>query len=394
MNRHFRAFLALLLAGLALLAVVLASELLLLPPVLEPMGRAAYRAAFLLMLPARPFAAAVFHYENHHWPISHFVAAGLLTPWLYWAAWRVGRRLWRPLVHRPHLTVSGISRRAFLARSTLGAASVTAFSTGSYASMVEPTRLRVCHYDAPIRDLPREFDGLRIAHVSDTHYGPFMSHRYLQRAMEETNALRPNFVALTGDYVHFRPESVQRGIGVFGYLESRWGAVAVLGNHDHWEGADACRAVFSDLSIPVIGNSRKYLTPEGFTDDPNGAPALCIAGLGDLWEDRVSFEDALGGVDPAMPRLVLSHNPDTAEMPELRQRIDLMLAGHTHGGQVRFPVIGAPAHVSRYGDKYLGGWCEGPACPLVVSRGVGIAGVPMRMGVPPEVGLITLRRAD
>lgn len=393
-NPRVRTFLALLLAGFALLAVVLPSELLLLPTMLEPMGRAAYRCAFLVMLPARPLAAVFFHYQNHHWPITHFVAASLLTPWLYWAAWRLGRRFWRHVVHRPHLSASGMSRRAFLARSGLGAASVTAFSTGSYASIVEPARLRVCRYDVPIRGLPCELDGLRIAHVSDTHYGPFMSQRYLQRAMEEANALRPDFVALTGDYVHFRPDSVERGIGVFGYLESRWGAVAVLGNHDHWEGANACRTVFQDLSIPVLSNRRKYLTPEGFTDDPGGEPALCLAGLGDFWEDQVSFEDALAGVDPATPRLMLSHNPDTAEMLEPKHRVDLMLAGHTHGGQVRFPIIGAPAHVSRYGAKYLGGRCEGPFCPVIVSRGVGIAGVPLRMGVPPEVGLITLRCAE
>ena len=74
-------------------------------------------------------------------------------------------------------------------------------------------------------------------------------------------------------------------------------------------------------------------------------------------------------------------------------RVDLIVCGHTHGGQVRFPLIGAPVKVSRHGGKYLGGLCQGPHCPVIVSRGVGISGLPIRWGVPPELGLITLHKA-
>jgi hypothetical protein len=94
-----------------------------------------------------------------------------------------------------------------------------------------------------------------------------------------------------------------------------------------------------------------------------------------------------------MPRLLLAHNPDTAEQVKPTQRVDLMLSGHTHGGQVYLPGLGTPVVPSSYGQKYAGGLCAGPTCPVIVSRGVGMALLPMRLGVPPEIGYLILTRA-
>jgi len=167
-----------------------------------------------------------------------------------------------------------------------------------------------------------------------------------------------------------------------------------LGNHEHWEGARACRKEFDKIDIPLIDNDRLFLTPGGLRERPVTERSLCIAGVGDVWTDEVSFADALRGVPADMPRVVLSHNPDAAEMNDARHRIDLMLSGHTHGGQVRLPVIGAPWRPSKYGSRYLGGKCRGPQCPVIVSRGIGLAGIPLRFRVPPELCVITLVRAN
>jgi predicted MPP superfamily phosphohydrolase len=94
-----------------------------------------------------------------------------------------------------------------------------------------------------------------------------------------------------------------------------------------------------------------------------------------------------------MPRLLLAHEPDTAELPQLNHRVDLMLAGHTHGGQVKLPLLGTPVVPSAFGSKYAGGLVQGPAYPVLVSRGIGTSIVPVRWGVPPEVVVITLTRA-
>jgi predicted MPP superfamily phosphohydrolase len=145
--------------------------------------------------------------------------------------------------------------------------------------------------------------------------------------------------------------------------------------------------------IPLIDNDRLFLGPSGLSGEPPAADAICIGGVGDLWEAEIDAGRAFAGVPPSMPRLLLSHNPDAAEVLPPDLRVDLMLSGHTHGGQVAFPVIGAPLAPTAYGKKYLGGLCRGPTCPVVVSRGVGITVLPVRLSVPPELVLITLRRA-
>ena len=263
---------------------------------------------------------------------------------------------------------------------------------GGYGSVIAPARLKVRAYTVPIEGLPVELDGLRVVQVSDTHYGPFVSREYIESVVDQANRLGPDLVALTGDYVHFTPRSVEPGIELLGALRGRLGTVAVFGNHEHWEGADRCREVFDRIQIPVIDNARLFLTAEGLSANPVSEGALCIAGVGDLWEGEVSFEKAFAGVDANVPRLVLSHNPEAVRLMGVDERADLLLGGHTHGGQVAIPFIGGLVH-SGISPQMLGGMSYIGRCAVIVSRGVGVAGVPLRLGVPPEIGSITLRRA-
>jgi len=232
---------------------------------------------------------------------------------------------------------------------------------------------------------------LKIIHVSDTHYGPYTSLSYLEKVVKKVNALKGDLVVLTGDYVHRTRRSVEPGIGVLSGLRARYGVLAVLGNHDHWEGTELCRTMFHRIKIPLLDNRHVYLTPEGIRNSPQCDRSICLAGVGDLWEDEVSFKKALEGIPPAMPRIVLSHNPDTAEMIDQTQRVDLLIAGHTHGGQVKLPLYESMFAPTQFGHTYLGGLCEGPECIVLVSRGVGLAGVPVRFFVPPEIAVITLK---
>ncbi len=388
-------------AGVVLFVCIILSERLLLPSALETAGRAFYRLAFFIILPARPLVSMFIPQQGNHWPLEHFVFACLLAPVLYWAAWSAGRSLWlrhaprlRAMFDRkPHPTGAELTRRQFLARSTAGVLGLTTVGMGSYASLVAPQRLDVEEYELPIKDLPKGLDGFRIVHVSDTHYGPYNGLPYLYNAAEQANKLRGDLVLLTGDYVHHTPLSVEKGVGMLTAFESRMGSIAVLGNHDHWEGVDQVRAHFRRAGIPLIDNKRLFLTPDGVRPEPAPGESVCIAGVGDLWDDEVLVDEVLTGLPADMPRLMLSHNPDVAEDLDGTHRVDVMFSGHTHGGQVKVPGLGAPVVPSRYGAKYAGGLCQGPHCPVVVSRGVGVAFLPVRVGVPPEIGLVTLRRA-
>jgi predicted MPP superfamily phosphohydrolase len=261
-----------------------------------------------------------------------------------------------------------------------------------YGGFVEPFFLNVRRYRLQIADLPAAFDGLRIVHLSDTHYGPFVPLLHLQRAIMASNALSPDLVFLTGDYIQRTRRAIDPGIGAFSGLHARIGVYAVLGNHDHWESESLCRDAFRRISVPLLDNRHLFITQSGVQENASKHPTLCIAGVGDLWEGWVDFEKALRGVPHKQPRLLLSHNPDTAEMVPRSERVDAMFSGHTHGGQMSLPGLGTPFVPSRYGNRYAGGLCKGPAGPVLVSRGVGMSVFPLRFLAPPEISLITLAR--
>ncbi|MDQ1255452.1 MAG: uncharacterized protein QG656_42 [Candidatus Hydrogenedentes bacterium] len=383
------------LAGIVLAIALAESEYLLVPVRFEPVARAFYRIAYAIVLPFRGLVFPFLPEMHHHWSVAHTLVVALGAPFFYWGVWRLWRRVRGRLAvqadaGKSRTGIFELDRRSFLIASAAGTAS---FATGGYGVLIEPGQLKVRQYEIPIAGLPGELDGLRIVHIADTHYGPFTSLEYLDSVIDRANSLDADLVALTGDYVHRSPKAIEPGIGLFARLESRLGAVAVLGNHEYWEGAEACCAAFRRIGIPVLGNRRVFVTRDGITGGTPAGPALCVAGVGDLWEKDVQLDRALLGLDNGIPAILLSHNPDVAEEIALDMRVDLMLAGHTHGGQVRLPGLGALAHTSQYGDKYLGGLCVGPSCPVIVSRGAGLAGVPIRLGVPPEIGLVLLKRA-
>lgn len=169
-----------------------------------------------------------------------------------------------------------------------------------------------------------------------------------------------------------------------------------MGNHDHFVDASAVRRRFAELGIPLLENFTLFLTPEGLVGEEVPDRSLALVGMADLAEDRPAPRMATRFVSPLCPRLLLCHHPDVAErfptrFPELHY--DLQLSGHTHGGQVMIPGHGTPVVPSDYGSKYAGGLVQGPAWPVVISRGVGMAVAPLRWGVDPEIGVIVLRRA-
>ncbi len=376
------------LAGVFFMLIIFQAEFLWFGIHFEDLGRFLYRPAVIMLAPFRGFAILITPPHRAHFPVIQTALLCLMAPAVFFTAWRLARRFypWR----KPGRTTTGnhsISRRGFLA--LCGATPLS--GAGVYGIYVEPERLRVARYTVPVADLPPALDGLRMVHVSDTHYGPFVTARYLREVMARINALTPDLIVLTGDYVHKTPRAIGSGIGILRELHATLGVVAVLGNHEHWEGVEACRERFREVGIPLLDNRRCFLTKQGIVDEERVGESLCLAGVGDLWEGQPSLKAALDGVAPGIPRLLLSHNPDFAEAGNDGYRVDLMLSGHTHGGQVRLPIIGAPCVPSRFGEKYAGGLCHGPWCPVLVSRGVGLAGLPIRLGVPPEIGLIQLR---
>lgn len=269
-----------------------------------------------------------------------------------------------------------------------------------YGACVEPWDLRVERVRLPIADLPKSLEGVRIAHVSDLHVGPRVATSMVERAVAAAARERPDLVVLTGDYVDRRRHEATEAARLLAPLVRTAPTVGVLGNHDWYAGGRPVASALREVGVRVIDNRCVWFDPSrGVVREDFVEGGLRLAGGGDHTTGRCGWFRALPpGEDRASapPTLLLTHNPDIAEAEGLRAadrpRVDLMLAGHTHGGQVRLPLIGAPVANSRYGSRYLGGLVRGPSFPVLVSRGVGMSFLPIRFGVPPEIGVVTLTR--
>lgn len=274
-----------------------------------------------------------------------------------------------------------LSRRQFLKGAiAMGAAGLVADGL-----LLEPRHVVVERKTIAINDLPDAFDGFRICQITDVHHGPFTGLGFIKEVVEKVNSLNPGLVVLTGDYVDHSSKYIVPAVSALCRLKSSNGVLAVLGNHDHWMDANLTQEVFNRYNVPVITNSHKLIEIKD--------KAICVAGVGDLMEDSQDLKAAFYGVPADIPRILLSHNPDYAESMPASERVDLVLAGHTHGGQVRMPFSIAPITMSMYGQKYAGGLVRSASGQVYVSRGIGVVGLPVRFNCPPEITIITLTKA-
>lgn len=272
-----------------------------------------------------------------------------------------------------------LSRRAFLKGGLLlgSALMVDGF-------LLEPREFRVEEVPVKIRGLSPEFDGFTICQVTDVHHSPFVRLGYLNSVVEKANSLKPDLTVLTGDYIDDAREYVAPAIKALSGLKAKRGLLSILGNHDHFTGKAHTVEVIRANGIPLLENSHRLIE--------SGRGALCVAGVKDYLEDFPDAKEALRGVDNDIPRILLSHHPDYAESLPGDERVDLVVSGHTHGGQIRAPFSYAPVLPSAYGQKYSGGLVtlENRATQIYVSRGVGVVMIPVRINCPPELTLIRL----
>jgi predicted MPP superfamily phosphohydrolase len=275
-------------------------------------------------------------------------------------------------------------------RKILKVAGLTALgsvATGMVYPFLEAKWCRVVRRTIALPNLPPPFRGTTVALLADVHHGPFVPLAYIRHVVAMTNALKPDIVALAGDFVHRHDSYIAPAIDELGNLEGALGRFAVRGNHDNqdYHGMrnfrPLSRAALAEARIPDLYNTGAWLERSG--------ARLRICGVGDLWADHQDLEAALGDATENDAVLLLSHNPDFVETIHDR-RVGLVLSGHTHGGQIVVPGYGAPVVPSRYGQKYLYGLVDGPCCPVFVTRGVGTVTPPVRFLCRPEVVLITL----
>ncbi len=277
-----------------------------------------------------------------------------------------------------------LSRRQFI---KLSAASTAAVGLGGLGlGMWLRTQVEVSRVNVNLPRLPEEFNGLTIAHLSDMHHGPFISADYLQRCVEIANSLKPDLMALTGDFT-FGAKSYAEPCGeVLSSLKPRIGKFAVLGNHDHYNSAGRVTRALRQAGITVLIDDKERLEKRG--------EKLWLFGVDDLLMGKTDLVKLYSDCPKDDTRITLAHNPDFLdEYVEKQQHTDFMLSGHTHGGQIRFPLLGAP-HLKLLGHEYVMGLQQRDTMQIYTTRGIGTVGPPVRFLCPPEIVLYTLRRGE
>ena len=251
------------------------------------------------------------------------------------------------------------------------------------AAFAEPYQLSVERRAVGLKRLPRRLDGLKVVQLSDIHHGPLTSRAQIERAVEVANSLQPDIVALTGDYVSHEWTYVQPCAEMLGRLRARRGVYAVLGNHDNWVDAELVTDLFRAEGIRVLKN-------EGLRFEDRGA-SFWLAGVDDTMVGLEDLPLALAGSRDEELKLLLAHNPVILRRAA-RAGVDLVLSGHTHGGQVAWRnERSASGRVRR---RILRGLARRGETQIYVTRGLGTVVLPVRYGCPPEVTLLTLRCAD
>jgi predicted MPP superfamily phosphohydrolase len=262
------------------------------------------------------------------------------------------------------------------AAASLGAAGLAG---AAYSLLYEPSRPRLERISLRFARLPAELDGLRIGQLSDLHLGHRFAAENTRWAVAQLAAEAPELMVITGDLVSYT-KNIPELPGLLGPLRAPLGVFAVPGNHDHWEGLPEIIETLRPLGVEFLMNAHRRLRWRGAD--------LTLAGVDDAWEGEMDIAAAMRGAPGDDFSMLLCHVPDMAD-EAARYGVDLQLSGHTHGGHMRLPWAG-PFVLPRYGWRYPVGHAHIGRTQVYVSRGIG--GVPLRLGCPPEVTVITLRR--
>lgn len=278
-----------------------------------------------------------------------------------------------------------ISRRrfiktAFRTSAILGAMAASGAGYGLYA---EPHWLSVEHIDVPIVNLPSALHGMRIAQLSDIHASAEIAPQQIEQAVAAVLHEQPDLIALTGDYVTHGFKHVP-DLASFATLRAPLGVYAVLGNHDHWTGMpERIEQALTGHGIQILKNAHVQIRTGGADD-------LWLAGVDDVWEQGADLQAALQGIPAKATTVLLAHEPDFADISAQRG-VQLQLSGHSHGGQVRLPLLGAPI-LPWLGQRYPIGLQRVPGTQTLVytNRGIGMVKPAVRVNCRPEVTILRL----
>jgi len=275
------------------------------------------------------------------------------------------------------------TRRQFL-RGLIATPLVAVSAGAAYSRLIEPYNYWISENDVFIRDLPPSFENFRITQLTDIHHSRILGISEVQRVVSLAQQTRPDMFVLTGDYSTTYRRYIEPCAEALAALSAPEGVWAVLGNHDHYTDPELTTRALERNHIAVLNNAHTTLR--------RGPDSLQLSGIDDWTWNATDWSRAFSGLDAKTPTILLSHQPRVLDFEETRN-VALILSGHTHGGQLKFPFLGAPARLFTDDLKYARGLFRRGETQLYVSSGTGVIGLPLRFGVRPEIAVLRLRRA-
>jgi uncharacterized protein len=257
--------------------------------------------------------------------------------------------------------------------------------------LLDTFHVETVEYTCDSPDIPAAFDGVRIAFISDIHRGPFYSESQVGQLVDRVNALDTDLILLGGDYVYTGTKYEASCFSQLSRLRAPLGCFAILGNHDYGRpdsanpGPGLAIKAAAEAGIPLLRNQGFWLEKDG--------QRIRLGGVADYKASTSRLGPIVKGTDKSDFVLLLSHNPDFSEQLP-KDQVDLVLAGHTHGGQVTLFGIWAPHVSSEYGQKYRTGIVRNDVTTVIVSNGVGVSTpLPIRIYAPAQIVVVTLHNA-
>ena len=259
----------------------------------------------------------------------------------------------------------------------VAASSYLAISDESQDPVVDQVPIR-------IKNLHPSLEGFTLLQMTDQHLYPLTQPSLIKKSVAIANSLNPDLVVLTGDYVWQDLEAIDELAPILAGLDAKYGVFSTLGNHDYWLDADVITTTLEAAGLPVLVNQGLSIK--------HGKGSFYLAGLDDGWSGNPDLDATLEGAMPGDPVILLCHEPDLADRYALDGRVSLQLSGHSHGGQIRLPGIGALI-LPYLGRKYDIGLYKVDQMLLYTNRGLGVISEPVRYNCPPEITQFELRRA-
>jgi len=311
------------------------------------------------------------------------------------AAWtyrKVHRVAQQPASGNSEVAPSSPNRRQFM-QQTAVLVSATPFAAAGYGLLYEREDVEVVRQRVPLAHLPETFDGFRIAQLSDIHMGPFSTAGYIRRCVEITNGLKPDLIVLTGDYIAWDPSVEREVVRALAGLRARQGIYGCQGNHEEESNTeDYIAGLFAEQGIHILRQQRTPIQLASETanligiDDPRGETDA-------EWLRDLSQRLHKGLVMPGTVNILLAHEPSDSMFDRAAELgINLILAGHTHGGQLATEAVRRQLNLSRLIYRYTNGWYQNRGTMLYVNRGIGTTGFPIRLGARPEITLFELAK--